>query len=206
MRTKSVAAPAANYGIDWDNNVAVPTVSGSTQTDTSMQALGFLSGTNRSTERSLVHLHATVDAGEQKFGDVSANVVAVVADATTGGRLYVGGDTAGSGNLSTAKNAYVGGNLTVAGNAITEADFYVKGSSHLDGDDLHLYSGSVYAYRNLTASGDVFAGEDLYVKQTLHAGGDASLSSLLLVSGDVSLSSSLRLLGELEKVNSQEVA
>ena len=197
-----VAAPANNYDTVWDTAVAVPRVNGNTQIDISMQALGFLSGITRNIERSLVHLHDIVDAGEQKFGDVSANVIVVVTDATIGGRLYVGGDIAGNGNLSIAKNAYVGGNLTVVGNATIEADFYVKGNSHLDGDvylkdDLHLYSGNVYAYRNLTASGDIFAGEDLYVKQTLHASGDVSLNSLLFVSGDVSMNSNLRVGGDI---------
>ena len=197
-----VAAPAANYGVDWFNNVAVNTVNGGAQIDISMQAIGYLSGISRNIERSLQHLHDIVDAGEQTFGDVSANTVAVVSDATIGGRLYVNGDINGNGNLSIAKNAYVGGNLDVVGNATIQADFYVKGNSHLDGDvylkdDLHLYNGNVYAYKNLTASGDIFAGEDLYVKQTINVSGDASMNSRLIVGGDVSFNTHLRVGGDI---------
>ena len=198
-----VAAPLYNFTTTWsDVSTGVDTVNGGEQIDISMQAIGYLSGISRNIERSLQHLHDIVDAGEQTFGDVSANTVAVAADATIGGRLYVNGDINGNGNLSIAKNAYIGGDLTVAGNSTVQADFYVKGNTHLDGDvylkdDLHLYSGNIYAYKNLTASGDIFAGEDLYVKQTLNVTSDASLNSLLFVSGDVSFNTNLRVGGDI---------
>ena len=198
-----VPAPSNNLNTNWYSPSNVDTVDGSgQQIDISMSDLGYLSGISRNIERSLVHLHAIVDSETSSFGDVSANTVAVVADATIGGRLYVNSDINGNGNLTIAKNAYIGGRLTVEGETTINADFYVRGNSHLDGnvflkEDLHVYEGNIYAYKSVYATGDLFAGEDLFVSKTLNTTGDASLNGNLFVNSDASFNGRLSVQGDI---------
>ena len=130
--------------------------------DVSAQKLGYLYNLTENVQSALTEFHDWKSATTTGISSstVDASNVTVAADASIGGRLYVGGDITANGNLTLAKNLYVGGNVVVAGSQTVNMDFYVKGNTHLDGNiyagsNFYLYSGSAFINENITASGEL---------------------------------------------------
>jgi len=168
-----------NYGVAADNVYGVAPIN-DVFIDVSAQKLGYLYNLEENVQSTLNEFHAWKNAATTGISSstVDASSVRVVADATIGGRLYVGGDINARGNLTLDKNLYVGGNVVVAGSQTVNMDFYVKGNTHLDGN---LYAGSnFYLY-----SGSATIGKDIDVSGELRVNGKSYLI------GDVSMSANL---------------
>jgi len=154
--------------------------------DVSAQKLGFLYNLEENVQSSLNEFHAWKNASTSGISSstVDASNVTVAADASIGGRLYVGGDITANGNLTLAKDLYVGGNVVVAGSQTVNMDFYVKGNTHLDGNvyagsNFYLYSGSAFVNENITASGELTVVGKSYLL------GDVSMNGNLRVANTI---------------------
>ena len=154
--------------------------------DVSAQKLAFLYNLEENVQSSLNEFHAWKNASTSGISSstVDASNVKVAADASIGGRLYVGGDIVANGNLTLAKDLYVGGNVVVAGSQTINMDFYVKGNTHLDGNlyagsNFYLYSGSAFIDENITASGEITVVGKSYLR------GNVSMSSDLHVANTI---------------------
>jgi len=213
IRVKNPAANKAN----WD---ASPAYSTGAAIDISAQKLGFLYNLEENVQSTLNEFHAWKNASTSGISSstVDASNVTVAADASIGGRLYVGGDIVGNGNLTLAKNLYVGGNVVVAGSQTVNMDFYVKGNTHLDGNvyagsNFYLYNGSAFVNENITASGelnvvgksyligDVSMSNDLHVANTIYCNkivvaNDVSDNGTMEIAMDAAMQSRLFLSGD----------
>jgi len=166
--------------------------------DVSAQKLGYLYNLTENVQSTLTEFHEWKNQSTTGISSstVDASNVTVAADASIGGRLYVGGDITARGNLTLDKNLYVGGNVVVAGSQTVNMDFYVKGNTHLDGNlyagsNFYLYKGSAFINENVTASGelnvvgksylidDVTMSNDLHVANTIYC-------NKIVVANDVS--------------------
>jgi len=154
--------------------------------DVSAQKLGFLYNLEENVQSSLNEFHAWKNASTTGISSstVDASNVTVAADASIGGRLYVGGDITANGNLTLSKDLYVGGNVVVAGSQTINMDFYVKGNTHLDGNlyagsNFYLYSGSAFVNENITASGELTVVGKSYLL------GDVSMNGNLRVANTI---------------------
>jgi predicted acyltransferase (DUF342 family) len=150
-----------NWAVAADNSYGLTPIGGDF-IDVSAQKLGYLYNLEENVQSALNDFHAWKNAATTGISSstVDASNVTVAADASIGGRLYVGGDISANGNLSINKNLYVGGNVVVAGSQTVNMDFYVKGNTHLDGNiyagsNFYLYSGSAFINENITASGEL---------------------------------------------------
>ena len=174
-----------NYGVAADNVYGVAPIN-DVFIDISAQKLGYLYNLEENVQSTLNEFHAWKNATTTGISSstVDASNVTVAADASIGGRLYVGGDITANGNLTLAKNLYVGGNVVVAGSQTVNMDFYVKGNTHLDGNiyagsNFYLYSGSAFVNENITASGE------LNVVGKSYLIGDVSMSANLHVANTI---------------------
>ena len=174
-----------NYGVAADNVYGVAPIN-DVFIDISAQKLGYLYNLEENVQSTLNEFHAWKNATTTGISSstVDASNVTVAADASIGGRLYVGGDITANGNLTLAKNLYVGGNVVVAGSQTVNMDFYVKGNTHLDGNiyagsNFYLYSGSAFINENITASGE------LNVVGKSYLIGDVSMSANLHVANTI---------------------
>jgi len=149
--------------------------------DISAQKLGFLYNLTENVQASINEFHDYKNAATTGISSsqVDASSVTVAADASIGGRLYVGGDITARGNLTLDKNLFVGGNVVVAGSQTVNMDFYVKGNTHLDGN---VYAGSNFYLYN----GSAAIGKDIDVSGELRVSGQSILN------GDVSMNGNLR--------------
>jgi cytoskeletal protein CcmA (bactofilin family) len=174
-----------NYGVAADNVYGVAPIN-DVFIDISAQKLCYLYNLEENVQSTLNEFHAWKNATTTGISSstVDASNVTVAADASIGGRLYVGGDITANGNLTLAKNLYVGGNVVVAGSQTVNMDFYVKGNTHLDGNiyagsNFYLYSGSAFINENITASGE------LNVVGKSYLIGDVSMSANLHVANTI---------------------
>ena len=219
IRVKNPSDNKANYN-------AAPVVSAGTAIDISAQKLGYLYNLEENVQATLNEFHDWKNASTDGISSstVDASSVTVAADASIGGRLYVGGDITANGNLTLAKDLYVGGNVVVAGSQTVNMDFYVKGNTHLDGNlyagsNFYLYSGSAFVNENITASGelnvvgksylidDVSMSANLYVANTIYCNkivvaNDVSDNGTMEVAMDADLQSRLFVTGDVS-LNSQ---
>ena len=157
-----VRNPATNNWAVGPNNAYQQTPIGGDFIDVSAQKLGYLYNLEENVQSTLNEFHAWKNATTTGISSstVDASNVTVAADASIGGRLYVGGDITANGNLSLAKNLYVGGNVVVAGSQTVNMDFYVKGNTHLDGNiwagsNFYLYNGSATIGKDIDISGEL---------------------------------------------------
>jgi cytoskeletal protein CcmA (bactofilin family) len=174
-----------NYGVAADNVYGVAPIN-DVFIDISAQKLCYLYNLEENVQSTLNEFHAWKNATTTGISSstVDASNVTVAADASIGGRLYVGGDITANGNLTLAKNLYVGGNVVVAGSQTVNMDFYVKGNTHLDGNiyagsNFYLYSGSAFINENITASGELNVVGQSYLI------GDVSMSANLHVANTI---------------------
>ena len=189
-------------------------------TDISAQKLAYINTLTENVQTTLDEFHSWKNASTTGISSstVDASNVTVAADASIGGRLYVGGDITANGNLTLAKNLYVGGNVVVAGSQTVNMDFYVKGNTHLDGNiyagsNFYLYNGSAFVNENITASGelnvvgrsyllgDVSMNGDLRVANTIYCNkivvaNDISDNGTMEIAMDAEMKSRLFVLGD----------
>jgi cytoskeletal protein CcmA (bactofilin family) len=188
--------------------------------DVSAQKIGYLYNLEENVQATLNEFHSWKNASTSGISSstVDASNVTVAADASIGGRLYVGGDITARGNLTLDKNLYVGGNVVVAGSQTVNMDFYVRGNTHLDGNvyagsNFYLYNGSAFVNENITASGelnvvgksyligDVSMNGDLRVANTIYCNkivvaNDVSDNGTMEVAMDAEMQSRLFVLGD----------
>jgi cytoskeletal protein CcmA (bactofilin family) len=191
IRVKNPANNKANY-----NGIAA--YSTGAAIDISAQKLGFIYNLEENVQATLNEFHDWKNASTSGISSstVDASNVTVAADASIGGRLYVGGDITARGNLTLDKNLYVGGNVVVAGNQTVNMDFYVKGNCHLDGNiwagsNFYLYNGSAVIDKNITASGDLYIAGNSVLKGDVSMNGDLRVANTIycnkiVVANDVS--------------------
>jgi len=190
-----VMNPATNKAT-WRNNQ--PEYADGAAIDVSAQKLGYLYNLTENVQSTLTEFHEWKNAATTGISSstVDASNVNVAADASIGGRLFVGGDITANGNLSLAKNLYVGGNVVVAGSQTVNMDFYVKGNTHLDGNvwagsNFYLYNGSAAIGKDidisgeLRASGKSFFSADVSMSQDLHVA-NTIYCNKIVVANDVS--------------------
>jgi cytoskeletal protein CcmA (bactofilin family) len=167
-------------------------------TDISAQKLAYLNTLTENVQTTLDEFHTWKNASTTGISSstVDASNVTVAADASIGGRLYVGGDITANGNLTLAKDLYVGGNVVVAGSQTVNMDFYVKGNTHLDGNvyagsNFYLYNGSAFVNENITASGELTVVGKSYLLGDVSMNGDLRVANTIycnkiVVANDVS--------------------
>lgn len=184
--TKLKVKSGANNYSGWVNNAQAMPLTAGDFVDISAQKLGYLYNLTENVQSTIDEFHAYKNAATTGISSstVDASNVTVAADASIGGRLYVGGDINARGNLTLDKNLYVGGNVVVAGSQTVNMDFYVKGNTHLDGHlyagkDFYLYNGNAVVNQNITASGD------LYIAGQSYFTGDVSMSANLRVTDTI---------------------
>ena len=155
-------------------------------TDISAQKLAYINTLTENVQTTLDEFHSWKNASTTGISSstVDASNVTVAADASIGGRLYVGGDIEARGNLTLDKSLYVGGNVVVAGSQTVNMDFYVRGNTHLDGNiyagsNFYLYNGSAFVNENITASGDITVVGKSYLL------GDVSMNGNLRVANTI---------------------
>jgi len=166
--------------------------------DVSAQKLAYLNTLSENVQTTLDEFHAWKNASTTGISSstVDASNVTVAADASIGGRLYVGGDITANGNLSLAKNLYVGGNVVVAGSETINMDFYVKGNTHLDGNvwagsNFYLYNGSAAIGKDIDVSGELRVSGKSILKGDVSMNGDLRVANTIycnkiVVANDVS--------------------
>jgi len=180
------------------NNAYQQTPIGGTFIDISAQKLGYLYNLEENVQSTLNEFHAWKSATTTGISSstVDASNVTVAADASIGGRLYVGGDITANGNLTLAKDLYVGGNVVVAGSQTINMDFYVKGNTHLDGNvwlgsNFYLYNGSATIGKDIDISGEFRAAGKAIFKSDVSMNGDLRVANTIfcnkiVVANDVS--------------------
>jgi len=190
IRVRNPAANKSNYN--------EPAGQAGIAIDISAQKLGFLYNLTENVQASLNEFHDWKNASTSGISSstVDASSVNVAADASIGGRLYVGGDITARGNLTLDKNLYVGGNVVVAGSQTVNMDFYVRGNTHLDGNlyagsNFYLYSGSAFVNENITASGELNVVGKSYLLGDVSMNGDLRVANTIycnkiVVANDVS--------------------
>ena len=184
--TKLKVKNGTNNYSGWVNNAQSASLIAGEFVDISAQKLGYLYNLTENVQTTIDEFHAYKTAATSGISSstVDASSVSVAADASIGGRLYVGGDINARGNLTLDKNLYVGGNVVVTGSQTVNMDFYVRGNTHLDGHlyagkDFYLYNGNAVVNNNITASGD------LYIAGQSYFTGDVSMSANLRVTDTI---------------------
>jgi cytoskeletal protein CcmA (bactofilin family) len=167
-------------------------------TDISAQKLAYINTLTENVQTTLTEFHEWKSAATTGISSstVDASNVTVAADASIGGRLYVGGDITARGNLTLDKNLYVGGNVVVAGSQTVNMDFYVRGNTHLDGNiyagsNFYLYKGSAFVNENITASGELNVVGKSYLLGDVSMNGDLRVANTIycnkiVVANDIS--------------------